>query len=369
MRKIFASILIFVFAFITLSVTKVSAKVLTSQSGGVVVAKTEVVNDDLFIGAQTAEIAGTVNGDVFIGAQTVKITGVINGNLHVGANTIDLAGTVKGNVYAGGQSILVNGSTIGGSLLVGGATVNIDKSSSIGGAIMAGAGAVSIDSKVKRSVYLGAGSITIGDNAIIGKDLYYSESKTQAQASISTKAKITGNVYKSVVNTPQTNVNVPKQLSSAIAGARISISIFSFLSALLIGLLYFKLFGKHLNQTSGLVSGSFWKSLGVGFLVTIALIPGLIVLLITVIGIPVAGLALLIFILYASLAKIVVGLAFGGWITGKFKWKVSAFWTFALGLLVIDIVRLIPVIGGIAGFTVFLAGLGALTLQMFSRSE
>jgi hypothetical protein len=368
MRKIFASILIFVFAFITLSVTKVSAKVITSQSGGVVVAKTEVINDDLFIGAQTVEIAGTVNGDVFVGAQTLKVTGVINGSLHVGANTVDIEGTVKGNVYAGASSILVTGSKIGGSLLAGTATINVDKDTTIGGSILVGAGSATINSQVKRSVYAGTGSLTIGDNAVIGKDLYYSADKNQAQANISTKAKIAGSIFKSTVSTPQTNINVPKQLTSAIAGARISISIFSFVSALLIGLLYFKLFGKHLNQTSGLVTGSFWKSLGVGFLVTIALIPGLIVLLITIVGIPVAGLALLIFTLYASLAKIVVGLAFGGWITGKFKWKVSAFWTFALGLLVIDIVRIIPVIGGITGFTVFLVGLGALTLQMFQRS-
>jgi len=116
MRKIIASLLISVFAFLAFSASSVSAKVISSKNGDVIIPKTEVVNDDLFIGAQTAVIDGTVDGDVFIGAQTVKITGIINGNLHVGAQTLDLSGKVSGNVYAGAQSLMVSGSKIGGSL-------------------------------------------------------------------------------------------------------------------------------------------------------------------------------------------------------------------------------------------------------------
>ena len=81
MRKIFTSLLVFVFAFFVLSISPVSAKIITDQAGSVVVGKSEVVNDDLFVGAQAVEIAGTINGDVFIGAQTVKVIGIINGNL------------------------------------------------------------------------------------------------------------------------------------------------------------------------------------------------------------------------------------------------------------------------------------------------
>ena len=369
MQRVITSLLIFVFAFFFFSVTNVSAKVITDQEGTVSIPKTEVVNDDLFIGAQTVDIAGTVNGDVFIGAQTVKITGTINGNLHVGANMLDISGTVKGNVYGGAQSVLVSGAKVGGSLLVGAATVDVDKDTTIAGSVLAGAGTLSIDSQIKRSVYAGAGSLTIGSDASIGKDLYYGSG--DGQADISADAKIAGNVYKSEAKTATGSASVKaakKQLPAALNALRIGATMISFVGAFIVGLLYLKLFSKHLSQSADLVSKSFWKSLGVGFLVLIASIPGLILLLITVIGIPLAGIAILILSLYSYLAKIVVGLALGSWISQKLKWKMASYGVIALGLFAFYVLKMIPVIGFAVGLVVLLSGLGALTLRVFQRS-
>lgn len=368
MKKILISLLVFVFAFLSLFATKVSAKVITDEKGTVSVAKTEIVNDDLFIGAQTVDIAGTVNGDVFIGAQTVKITGIINGNLHVGANTLDITGTVKGNVYAGAQNVLVSGSTIGGSLLVGAATVSVDKDTVIGGSLLAGAGSLSIDSQVKRSVYAGTGNLTVGNNARIGRDLYYASGENQA--SISGSAKIAGTVYKSEVETGEKEVKtMQKQAPTFAKGLRFGSTLISFIGALIVGLLYFKFFPKNFAENSKFVTNSFWKSLGTGFLVTIALVPGLLILLITVVGIPVAGVAVVVFALYSYLAKIVVGSALGNWLSPKLKIKISVYGALALGLLAFYIVKMIPFVGGLAGLVVLWAGLGALSLRMFSKSE
>lgn len=367
-----ASLSVFLSLLFIFPVTKVFAETRVSQNGDVTVAKTEVVNDDLFIGAQSAEIDGTVNGDVFVGGQTVKITGTINGNLHAGANAVYLGGTVKGNVYAGGQNIMVTGSKIGGSLLLGGATANIDKDSVIGGSILAGAGMLSIDSQVKRSVYAGTGSLTIGSDASIGKDLYYASGKNQGQVTISENAKIVGTVHKSEANKIPKNpkMAVPNgQFLAILGGISFAGTIISFLGALIVGFLYFKLFNKNFVQTANLVSKSFWKSFGVGFLVTIAFVPGLIILLITIVGIPVAGLSLLFMALYAYLAKIVVGSALGAWISQKFNWKLSAYLTFALGLLAIFLVKMVPFVGFLGGLVVFWVGLGALTLRTFSKHE
>lgn len=371
MKKFFASIAVFVAAFFVFSVGSVSAKVLTSQNGEVVVAKDEIINDDLFVGAQTVQIDGTVNGDVFIGAQTTKITGVINGNLHVGANTIDLSGTVRGNVYAGAQSIFVSGSSIGGSLLIGAGTINVDKDSQIGGSIIAGAGVLSIDSQIKRSVYAGTENLTIGADALIGKDLYYA-SGDKNHTNISNKAKVTGSVYKSEVDTMKANAKVEaakKNVPQALNAAKVFTTLISLVGALVVGFLYMKFFNKSFVDASETVSRSFWKSLGIGFLVTIAFIPGIIVLLMTIIGIPVAGLSILIMLLYTYLAKIVVGSALGKWVSAKFNWRTSEYGVFALGLLVIYVLKSIPFLGFLTGLVVLWSGLGALTLQIFSKSN
>lgn len=371
MKKILTSLFIFVFAFLSFSASKVSAKIISDEKGTVTIAKNEVVNDDLFIGAQSVEIDGVVNGDVFIGAQAVKITGTINGNLHVGGNTLDLSGSVKGNVYAGAQTVLLSGSNIGGSLLVGAATVNLDKDSVIGGSVLAGAGSLSIDSQVKRSVYAGTGNLTIGSDAKIGKDLYYAAGNGNGQTSISEGAKIVGNTYKSEPNISTKSASLEtakKELPAVLNAFKFGSSIISLLGALIVGFLYFKFFNKDFVESSKLVTESFWKSLGVGFLVFIAFIPGLIILLVTIIGIPIAGLAFLMLLIYWYLAKIVVGSSLGTWIAKKFSWKTSVYGAFVLGLLAIYILKFIPVIGGISGLVVTWAGLGALTLRMLQKS-
>jgi len=67
MKKVFSTLLIFsLFCFIFAD--KALAKVIVQEKGTVNIAKEEVLDDDLFIGADTVNIEGTVNGDVFIGA-------------------------------------------------------------------------------------------------------------------------------------------------------------------------------------------------------------------------------------------------------------------------------------------------------------
>lgn len=372
MKKILASFAIFILAFFALSVSGVSAKVLSNQKGDVTVAKNEIINDDLFVGAQTVEIEGVVNGDVFIGAQTVKITGTINGNLHVGAQTLDLSGTVKGNVYAGAQSVFVSGANIGGSLLAGGETISLDKDSSIGGSVITGGGIISIDSQVKRSVYAGTGNLTIGADAKIGKDLIYAANANRGQTTISPSAKIAGTIQKTEINTStqSAQMQAAKKTSSAVFGAiSFGATVISFIGALIVGLIFIKGFGRHFTSAFGFVSGSFWKSFGIGFLISIAFIPALIILALTIIGLPIAGLSILVFLIFSYFAKIVVGAALGNWLYQKLHLKASTYWAFALGLLVIYILKLIPVIGFLTGLTVFWAGMGALTLHALSEAN
>jgi len=388
MRRVLVTLLVLVFAFLTFSVTKVDAKVISDEKGTVSIAKTEVVNDDLFIGAKSVEIDGTINGDLYVGAETVRVSGIINGNLHIGASTVNLDGVVNGNAYVGAGQINVIGSKIGGSLLVGGGSVNIDKNSLVGGSILAGAGTLTISSPVKRNVYVGAGSayidsaiggevrvgagnISIGGDTKIAKDLYYSIGNDSGEVSISNAATIAGVIHKSEYKyMNQKNIEAAKnKLPGVFNSIRFAFKIISFAGALIVGFLYYKLFEKHFKQSADLISKSFWKALGVGFLVTVAFIPGLVILMITVIGVPLAGLAFLFLLLYSYLAKIVVGLCFGNWLSDKFKWKISTLGSFAIGLLLIYVIETIPFIGFLTGFVVLWSGLGALTIRMFSKAN
>lgn len=347
MRKIISSIFMFALVFLVFGTSNVSAKVISDQQGPVIVAKGEVVNDDLFIGAQSVEIDGVVNGDVFVGAQNVRIAGTVNGNLHVGAQTLDISGKVTGNVYSGSQSFAIS-----------------DKAS-IGNSVFVGAETVSINSKVGRNVYAGANTINLGPNAVIGNNLYYSA--TKENVSIDSTSQVVGSTYKSEFETPERQ-QVPVEKKSIIE-ARLGGSAISFLGALIVGFAYLKLFARNFKKTTTNVSERFWKSFGTGFLVTVTAVPALIIAAVTIVGLPIAGVAVLLLSLYSYLAKIVVAAALGAWTTTKLKWKFQTFASFSLGLLAIYILKMIPLVGFLTSLTVLWAGLGALTLNVFVKNE
>jgi hypothetical protein len=250
--------------------------------------------------------------------------------------------------------------------------VSIDKDTIVGGSVLTGSAMLTLDSQVKRNVFAGAGSLNIGSDAKIAKDLYYAAGQDGSSVNISKNAKISGEIHKSEIKTTQKNVDVEaarKKFSAFANSAKVVTTTISFAGALIIGFLYSKFSGKHFTQVTDIVAKSFWKSFGVGFLVTITFIPGLIILAITVVGIPIAGLAVLILLMYVCLAKIVVGSALGNWLVKRFNWKVSAYGSFAIGLFVIYILKLIPVLGFLSGIVVLWSGLGALTLRFFSKAE
>ncbi len=372
MHKLYISLLILSISFFTFSARAVSAKIIENQNGMVVINQNEVIDDDLIIGAQAVEIDGTVNGDVFVGAQTVKIAGIVNGNIHVGANILDISGVINGSVYAGAQNILISGGTIRGSVLAGASTISMDKKSAIGGSVFAGANMVTINSQVKRSVFVGTGTLIIGSSATIGKDLYYATGEDESGTEISKNAQIVGTVNKANEVAFEGRMNAHRDNKQELANwgaASLFMSLVSFIGALIVGFLFLTHFEKWNTHASYTITQSFWKSMGVGFLVMIAIIPLFFLLMLTFVGMPLAGIVLLLFFLFSYLAHLVSSMTLGRWLSKRFDWKLSPFKTFLLGLAAIYALGMVPVIGFFTGLVAYLAGLGALTSGLFEKKK
>ena len=99
----------------------------------VTISASEVINDDLYVGANEFVLDGTVNGDVISGGQMLTINGTVNGNLIAAAQTIVVNGTITGDVLAGG-SVLFFGenATIGGDVVGAGYSLEFQKGGAIG---------------------------------------------------------------------------------------------------------------------------------------------------------------------------------------------------------------------------------------------
>jgi cytoskeletal protein CcmA (bactofilin family) len=87
------------------------------------VPENEVINDDLFISAESIVIDGTVNGNVFASAQDVTINGNINGNLLINGATATVNGDVNGSIAMSGQTLTVNHRVTGSIYYAGAALI------------------------------------------------------------------------------------------------------------------------------------------------------------------------------------------------------------------------------------------------------
>ena len=73
----------------------------------VVVAKDEVINDDLFAGGNTVIVDGTINGDLIVGAETVIVNGKVTGNVIAAGSSVTVNGEVGHDVIAAGAAVTI----------------------------------------------------------------------------------------------------------------------------------------------------------------------------------------------------------------------------------------------------------------------
>ena len=119
----------------------------------VVIEKSEVIEDDLFVGGQTVEINGHVMGDLLAGGTKVIVNGTVDGSLFAGGQEVIINGNVKGSTYAGGMAV-----TLGEEADIG--------RNFYGGAFHYG---MEHGSVVERNVYVGGYQAAIA--GAIGRDL------------------------------------------------------------------------------------------------------------------------------------------------------------------------------------------------------
>ena len=254
-----------------------------------------------------------------------------------------------------GGNVIVDG-VVRRDLLIGAGEAHIGKGARVGTDLFLGCGEANIAGKIYRNVKIGSSSVVIGPTAVIKGSLDYSAE----EANISKQANIVGTV--SAYDTPEYG----KQANQFFAGFMNFNRIVSLLAILLLAILTIIFFPKQVKLVSSKMKAECWKSFGWGILALIAT-PFLIVLLcVTLIGIPLGLLLLVAYIFGIYITIIFVSVVIGQWILEKIKKpELSPIWAFLLGFIILKILAVIPVVGWIAGALLFLWGFGALVTTRF----
>jgi len=315
---------------------------------------------DFIAGGNTVDLSGVVKDDAIIGAGTVTITGTIEGDLRIAAGTVIFSGTVLGDVNIAGGTVTFNSdATVKGDVSVasGIATIN----GSIEGNVNIAGGEVTLAGAVQQNVNAKVGTLNITDTAHINGNLTYESTE---QAAIATNAQIDGSTHFNQHNVSRLNMYF------GLAGISIASFIFSLIGGLIGALILvfaLKGFSTRIIQTG---ISSFWRMVLNGLVLGIVLPVASIILMVTVAGIP---LGVMLFVIYS--AFMVFGALYAGIILGAFimKWiqkkdEVKLNWQApVLGIILINAVAVVPIIGWVVAFIFFLAGVGAFTKTLYSR--
>jgi len=330
----------------------------------------EVINKDYFAAGGIVEISGTVNGDVYAFGGQVLVDGTVNGDLIAAGGTVRISGDVSQDVRVGGGQVTINGS-IGRNLTVGGGNVELTEKAAVHGSVVAGGGNVALAAPIGGSVKAGAGNLTVSNKingdleagvsnlrltskAQVGGSLtYYSKQ----DASIDKEAKIAGAINK------KKPLESAKPAQAKILGIFTGIDLFlkvvSLVSTLILGLLLLKFFPKYSRDVVYTLRKRPWVSLGIGFAALILTPIIFVILLVTVVGIPLAFILLALYLISLYVVRVFVIFWAGIFLFERLGKKVHEGWAFVAGLVIYAILTLIPIIGGIVTFFVILFGLGA----------
>jgi cytoskeletal protein CcmA (bactofilin family) len=362
----------FLIIFCLLLTPLVSAQAADTKTGNsVYVAKGEIISGNLYVAGETVTVDGAVGGDLIAVAQTITVNGRVEGDIIAAAQDIVINGEVGGNVRIAGNSLTINGtvarnvnafgakvifgsdSRIGWDIYLAGASAEIR--GMIDGNVSGQAGQALITGKIGKNLNLklndknGRQELTITSEAVINGDVTYTSEKL---ASISSQAKIAGQIKQEAAETKETN-NFLLWLWKRL---------FSVFSALVVGLVLIfigkNITTKILNQMAETPKKMIWPGLILMFVIP----PLALVLIFTLIGIPLALMAAAWWITMTYVAKIFTAIFIGRLLLQRItkKKNESLLWALILGVIVCWLLFAIPYVGWIIGLVAIWFGLGGI---------
>ncbi len=335
--------------------------------------KEQTVNGPGFFTGKLVKVDGNVEGTTFACGQEVRINGTINGDLFVAAQTISIKGKINGNIYAAGQNLRI-GTQSTGDVFAAGQTIDIAKESVIGRDLFASGQRISLDGTVKRdfrsessevvisgsinrNAELGAVNISLLDGALISGNLSY---KSANQAEFAPEAKVRGLTdWQHIKTSPNPEKSTP---ASSFFNILLSIA-----SALLIWYLV-KIWRPELwAGIARPIAEQPLKTIGIGVLAFLLTPPLIILLMITVIGLPLGIILGLMYGITLYLSKIIVAVFVGSLLTERLGLteRHKGVWPVLLGLAVLVLLMKVPALGFLVWLLVVFTGLGALILSKY----
>lgn len=356
----------FILSSVLFSLPSASATTLNAAENLVI---TEKVEGDAYLVGGNASIDADVSGDLYVGGGSVTINANIGQDLVVAGGKVTVVGNVLGDIRLIGGQLAVYGK-VGEDIIFAGGTADVGKTAFVNGSVLATAGILTIDGQVKGDVRGMMGMLLL--NGTVGQNVIVTVEDTM---SIADNAKIFGSLeYSSLFES---------KVPTGVVGGTVKFNkfekdsllekftywffiekIFSFVSSLLLILLFVLFAPKALLSAAENTKKAVLKSFGIGLLTMIAAVVGGLILMVTIVGIP---LALIIFaglLMLFYMSQVFVAAWLGSYFFNykKFK-KIKFFGILVLTMFIYHLIGVVPYVGWAVNLVFFLLGVGSIVMM------
>jgi hypothetical protein len=319
---------------------------------GAIVSVKGSVRDAIRACGAEVDIDAAAGGDVSSCGAIVSIKGTVGRDLFVASARPSVDARVGGNLKVVGARVLVGPQTqVQGETTIVGAEV-LFAGTSQGPASFYG-DSVQIDGRVAGDVLVRARSVTIGKGAVIEGAVTF---ETFGEPVVDPGATVRGRQTVTLPRPPEPDVG-------GIFAALGMMFVFAVGAGLVLGILLLIVARPFVERAVAAMRGAPLNSALVGLLVVILVPIIAIVLMVTVVGIPVALLALLAFPLMLLTAGVLAAFGVSDWLLNRERAARSfggRLLLLIVGLIVLTLLGLIPIIGFLTWVLAVLIGLGAL---------
>lgn len=336
---------------------------------------------DVFGGNESVNISQNVANDVFTIGNNVNITGVVSGDIHAVGTNVLVQRNVRGNVYAGGNSVQIFGS-IGRDVLAAGNNVTIG-GAEVGGNVRAMGRSVTIESAVLGNVLIGAKNATLngtvqGDFTFGGENLVFGNN-AKIEGSVNLKGPIDFAVPASVASADRVTIIQASahNMSYGFGGAaremfeNVVPNFVVPIIAFLVGIIWLALMPDRSTMAYLVSQDKPFKSIFVGVLGLSMFFGLMLVLGLTLVGIPLIPIALVLLVLAWVVGYVGGAYFLGARILEAFGQRIESLGfqavALVLGLILAWTLSMVPFVGWAGQIALICFGLGAMGLAMIYR--
>lgn len=315
-------------------------------------------------------IQTAVNGDLHAAGGHITLTQPVMRDATVAGGTIDLQAPVSEDVRAAGGELNFD-SRIGGELFAAGGQIHLARNSEVAGPAMLKGGVVQvagriagnldvsgseieIDGQVAGNAVLRGEHIKLGPLAVIGGDLRYASLNPLQRDPAS---RVSGQV---VQQTMSTDWNKAAHASYWF----LWVLPFFLLGQMLIGASILLIWPDAFSDAALGLRDRPGRAMLFGMAIMLAVPPLIILLMVTIVGIPLGLILILLYPLSLALAYLTMAFALGEWVSQRWQATrssglLSKLLNVFIGLVLLALLAMIPLANVLIGFVVLSLGLGA----------